>query len=246
LSRAASLGVFVHHGNTPHGIRLSIEYAMQQGLINFVACTSTLAQGVNLPIRYLIVSGIYQAGEQIKVRDFQNLVGRAGRAGMHTEGLIIFADPDVYDKRRAEPRMFNSSVELLSPDMSESTTSSLLGLLAPLQSNDGSLLQIPADELCHLMLSDEQTWTDWTNEVVRLNPSFNFEAKSLVAEFRRRRRLIFAIESYLMANRGADSFEEFKDRSEQIATATLAYHLASDEEKSALKVMFSSVAEYLQ
>ena len=109
-SRAALLGVFVHHGTTPHGLRLSIEYAMQQGRINFVACTSTLAQGVNLPIRYLIVSGIHQGAEKIKVRDFQNLIGRAGRSGMHTEGLVIFSDPTVYDKRlqRTESWKFNS------------------------------------------------------------------------------------------------------------------------------------------
>ena len=83
VSKAAALGVFLHHGNTPQGLRLAVEHAMQCGLIKFVACTSTLAQGVNLPIRYLIVSGVYQGREKIKVRDFQNLIGRAGRAG-HT------------------------------------------------------------------------------------------------------------------------------------------------------------------
>ena len=245
-SRAASLGVFVHHGTTPHGLRLSIEYAMQQGRINFVACTSTLAQGVNLPIRYLIVSGIHQAGEKIKIRDFQNLVGRAGRSGMHTEGLVIFSDPDVYDKRRTEPWKFNSSVELLSPDRSESTTSSLLGLLTPLQSSDGKgVLQLPAAALCRLILSDEDAWLPWANEVVRLNPHFKFDAKALVAELRNRRRLIFAVESYLMANRGTSSFNEFKAAAEQLATSTLAYHLASDELKPAIRTLFNSVAEYV-
>ena len=161
-SKAASLGVFVHHGTTPHGIRLSIEHAMQQGRINFVACTSTLAQGVNLPIRYLIVSGIHQAGEKIKVRDFQNLIGRAGRSGMHTEGLVIFSDPDAYDKKRSEPWKFNSAVELLSPDRAESTTSSLLGLLGPLQTSDGKgALRLSAAEICALVLADEKTWMPW-------------------------------------------------------------------------------------
>ena len=65
---------------------------MKEGLVRFVVCTSTLAQGVNLPIRYLIVTSVYQGKEQIKVRDFHNLIGRAGRAGMHTEGSILFAD----------------------------------------------------------------------------------------------------------------------------------------------------------
>jgi hypothetical protein len=245
-SRAASLGVFVHHGTTPHGVRLSIEYAMQQSRINFVACTSTLAQGVNLPIRYLIVSGIQQGGEKIKVRDFQNLVGRAGRSGMHTEGLIIFSDPHVYDKRRAEPWKFNSSVKLLSPEYSESTTSSLLELLTPLQSSDSkAVLSLPADRLCSLILSYEDNWLPWADEVVRRNPQYKFEAKALVAELKRRRRLIFTIESYLMANRGNNPFEEFKEAAEQLAMSTLAYHLASDEMKPAIRTLFSSVAEYV-
>ena len=70
-----------------------------KNLVRFVVCTSTLAQGVNLPIRYLIVTSVYQGMERIKVRDFHNLIGRAGRAGMYTEGSILFADPVVYDKR---------------------------------------------------------------------------------------------------------------------------------------------------
>jgi hypothetical protein len=248
-SRAASLGVFVHHGTTPHGLRLSIEYAMQQGRINFVACTSTLAQGVNLPIRYLIVSGIYQAGERIKVRDFQNLIGRAGRSGMHTEGLVIFSDPAAFDTRqqRTESWKFNSSVELLSPSRSESTTSSLLGLLAPIRSSDSKgELNLAADALCRLILSDEGAWLEWADEVVRSNPRFKFDAKALVGELRKRRRLIFAIESYLMANRGSGSFAEFAASSESLAASTLAYHLASDELKPAVKALFVSVAQYLE
>ena len=247
-SRAAVLGIFVHCGTTPHGLRLSIEYAMQQGRINFVACTSTLAQGVNLPIRYLIVSSINQGSEKIKVRDFQNLVGRAGRSGMHTEGLVIFSDPEVYDKRmrRKESWRFQSSVELLSPDRSESTTSSLLGLLAPIQSSDGKvILQYTPEALCGLLLSEESGWSTWANEVVRSNPQQKFDAKVLTAELRRRRRLIFAIESYLMANRGTGAFDEFRSAAEALASSTLAYHLAPDELKPAVRVLFIAIAEYV-
>lgn len=247
-SRAASLGVFVHHGTTPHGLRLSIEFAMQQGRINFVACTSTLAQGVNLPIRYLIVSGIHQGGEKIRVRDFQNLVGRAGRSGMHTEGLVIFSDPKVYDKRmqRRESWRFQSSVEMLSPDHSDSSTSSLLGLLAPMQSSDGKAeFRYSVEVLCSLLLSEESAWATWANEVVRANPQHKFDAKALVAELRYRRRLVFAIESYLMANRGTSPFDEFRSAAEALAASTLAYHLASDEQKLAVKALFIAVAEYV-
>jgi len=98
-TRAAALGIFAHHADTPHGIRLAIEHAMKEGLAKFVICTSTLAQGVNFPLRYLIVTSTRQGGERILVRDFHNLMGRAGRAGMHTEGSVIFSTPSIYDQR---------------------------------------------------------------------------------------------------------------------------------------------------
>jgi hypothetical protein len=63
-------------------------------MLKFVLCTSTLAQGVNLPIRYLIISGTMQGVERIKARDFRNLVGCSGRAGMHTEGTIWLEPPE--------------------------------------------------------------------------------------------------------------------------------------------------------
>ncbi|HEV1171970.1 TPA: DEAD/DEAH box helicase, partial [Streptococcus pneumoniae] len=92
----SQLGVFSHHSGIPMGIRIAIEYAFSKSKINNVVCTSTLAQGINLPIKYLIISSVYQAGDAIKVRDFQNLIGRAGRAGKYTEGTIILTEPNIY------------------------------------------------------------------------------------------------------------------------------------------------------
>lgn len=247
LLRAARLGIFVHHGATPQGIRLSIEFAMQHSLINFVACTSTLAQGVNLPIRYLIVTGIYQAGEKIKVRDFQNLIGRAGRSGMHTEGLVIFADTNAYDLRKSESWKFDSSVELLNPELSEAINSSLLRLLLPFISIDEkNALQVYPDALLDLILSSEDDWINFSNEIIKLNPYSKFDAKSIFNDIKNRRKLLFSLESYLMANRGTSSFDEFRSSSEDLASKTLAYHLASEELKVGVKTIFTKIAEYIE
>lgn len=247
LRLAAGLGIFVHHGTTPQGLRLSIEHAMQKSLINFVVCTSTLAQGVNLPIRYLIVSSTRQAGEKIKVRDFQNLIGRAGRSGMHTEGLVIFSDPDIFDKRNVENWRFEESVGLLSPDKAEITTSSLLALLDPVTSNDGKgVIQLSAVDLWQLLLQGESGWLTWSTAVVRNNSRFNFEAKRIVSDLRRRRKELATLESYLMANRGNASFEDFAAGTERLASATLAYHLADEDTKPEIVALFTSVADYVE
>lgn len=246
LSRAASLGVFVHHGATPHGLRLSIEHAMQQGRIKFVACTSTLAQGVNLPIRYLIVTSIRQARDEIKVRDFQNLIGRAGRSGMHTEGLVIFSDPKIFDQRKSERSVFDSSTKLLSPEQSELTTSSLLGVLSPLYGKfRHNPLAIFPNELGKLIMSTEDEWYIWANQIERSRPGGGFTVDILVREIKNRRRMIYAVESHLMANRGNRSFVEFRGSAEQLAKATLAHQLASGDVKIAIQNLFTSVAEYV-
>jgi POLQ-like helicase len=248
-SRTAVLGIFVHHGNTPQGLRLAIEYAMQRELINFVICTSTLAQGVNLPIRYLIVTGVYQGGQKIKVRDFQNLIGRAGRAGMHTEGLIIFADPQVYDQRksRRESWRFKTSVELLSNTNAEATSSSLLGVLDPFHdSKNAAVLNASVDEIWSLLTAPEGVRAAWAEAVESGNPGFQFNAKSLLGELARRRRLLSSVESYLMVNRKEDSFEVFKATTERLAMGTFAYHLATDEQKTALIRLFGLVADYVE
>lgn len=129
--KASKLGAYAHHGGMPMGIRSSVEYAMQVGKIKFIACTSTLAQGVNLPIRYLIISNVYQGKERIKVRDFQNLIGRAGRAGIYTEGTILLSETSVYNSRNDMYHhwRWNNYKSLLNSDQAEACTSALFAWL---------------------------------------------------------------------------------------------------------------------
>jgi len=244
LSEAASNGIFVHHGGTPQGVRLSIEYAMQREKIRFIACTSTLAQGVNLPIRYLIVSSVYQGAERIKVRDFQNLMGRAGRAGMHTEGVVIFADPDVFDKRRSRTDgwRYKTSIDMLSIDNTEDTASSLLGLLDPLELDRQAEITLSSAEMCRLLLGGQAIREQWVSQ---LGLSAVYSRK-ILNELRDRARLVSALESHLMAYRGELPFGEFKSAAEDLARKTLAFSLANELQKPALLALFGAVAEYIQ
>ena len=135
-ARAARIGVLIHHGSTPHGVRLSVELALQRMRFKSVICTSTLAQGVNLPIRYLIIAADRQGRERIKVRDFHNLMGRAGRSGFYTEGTVIFANPKIYDRRMQERRYWNSAKELIDAGNSESCKSRLVDVFEPEPTKD--------------------------------------------------------------------------------------------------------------
>ncbi|MBI0424822.1 DEAD/DEAH box helicase [Acinetobacter sp. ACIN00229] len=243
LAKGANYGFFLHHGTTPTGLRLSIEYAMQKHLIKFISCTSTLAQGVNLPIRYLIVTSMNQAGEKIKVRDFQNLIGRAGRSSMHTEGLIIFADPEIYDSKNKYK--YNNALSLLNDENTEAVSSSLLKLVRPIttiRKIQGSFreLKIPIN----LLTANESECLQGIQEILRTH-SHLFNESDLHNAIFSRRKLTSTIESHLMANRENNDIQDFIIESQELAKRTLAYHLANDTEKKDLITLFKNIAYYV-
>ncbi|MBY3359297.1 DEAD/DEAH box helicase [Rhizobium leguminosarum] len=96
LTRAMHLGIAFHHGSLPQEIRREIEDGVHSGLIDILVCTSTLAEGVNLPIRTLVMHTIKRfdgtSTKPISRRSIKNIVGRVGRAGKETRGRIIFAN----------------------------------------------------------------------------------------------------------------------------------------------------------
>jgi len=246
VAQAAALGVFVHHGTTPQGLRLAIEHAMQRELIKLVVCTSTLAQGVNLPIRYLIVSGVNQGEDQIKTRDFQNLMGRAGRAGMHTEGLVLFADPRVVDRWPARDWRMNAAIGLMQPENAEATSSSLLTLLAPLASPEGIGLPLATDVLLAAYFLRGEQLSAWADAVVAALPQYVLNKVDVIKAISKRQKLVTALESYLMANRGAESFEELTPRVRLLAQSTLAHALADEGSKAALGRLFELAAAHIE
>ncbi len=87
-------GAVIHHGDIPQETREVIEDLIRQEAIRFVICTNTLAEGVNLPIRTLVLYSVQRREKvgpphDLLIRDIKNLVGRVGRAGVTTKGLVI-------------------------------------------------------------------------------------------------------------------------------------------------------------
>ena len=103
-SRALAQGIALHHGRLPGIVREAIEVDSRAGKYKVIVATNTLAQGVNLPVRTVIVHSTWRhdgAGERsrIPVRDYFNVAGRAGRAGQETEGLVVHLTLNEQDKR---------------------------------------------------------------------------------------------------------------------------------------------------
>ena len=50
------LGLLPHYANLEEGIKIAVENAIKNNYFKTIVCTSTLAQGVNIPIKYLLVT----------------------------------------------------------------------------------------------------------------------------------------------------------------------------------------------
>jgi helicase len=96
-TRALAAGAVLHHGDIPQETREVVESLLRLGHVRLAICTNTLAEGVNLPIRTLVLYSVQRRQstgrpENLLTRDIKNLVGRAGRAGATTKGLVICAN----------------------------------------------------------------------------------------------------------------------------------------------------------
>lgn len=120
LVKSLSYGVAYHHGDLPPDIRGEVEAAYRSRAIKVLACTTTLAEGVNLPIKTFIL-GYPQTyyRNRLSVRDFKNIIGRAGRALVDTEGAVYLIQHPEFTQEADEHHdkdYFDSLVEM--PDKS--------------------------------------------------------------------------------------------------------------------------------
>lgn len=97
-------GVAIHHGRLPSPFLRELEVLLSEGVLKVIVASPTLSQGLNLNAAVLLVPALYRAGEKIKGEEFANVAGRAGRAFVDVEGLIVHVMFDRIDWRRREWR----------------------------------------------------------------------------------------------------------------------------------------------
>ena len=82
-------GVAFHFGRLPQRIRERTEKLFEEKVIDYMFCTSTLLEGVNLPAKNIFIFSNAIGNSKFSDVDFWNLAGRAGRLSKELSGNII-------------------------------------------------------------------------------------------------------------------------------------------------------------
>ena len=98
LSRMVRNGIGVHHAGMLPKYRRLVETLAQSGLLTVICGTDTLGVGINVPIRTVLFTGLakFDGSRQrvLRTREFQQIAGRAGRAGFDTAGYVVVQAPE--------------------------------------------------------------------------------------------------------------------------------------------------------
>jgi helicase len=120
LAQCVSRGVAFHHAGLLHEQRSLVETGFREGTVKVISSTPTLAAGLNLPARRVLIRSYkrYESGmgmTPISVMEYRQMAGRAGRPGLDPYGeSFLIAKNDSELKDVMERYVFGSSEEIWS------------------------------------------------------------------------------------------------------------------------------------
>jgi ATP-dependent RNA helicase HelY len=96
LKSALLKGIGVHHAGMIPVLKELVEFLFEKGLLKVVFATETLALGINMPARSVVIESIvkFNGIKHVKLTpgQFTQLTGRAGRRGLDTIGHAVVVD----------------------------------------------------------------------------------------------------------------------------------------------------------
>ena len=258
LAQMIEMGFFPHFGDLENGLRLSIEHEIRNHNIQCVICTSTLAEGVNLPIKYLFLSTLQDVyGQMISTRKFQNLIGRTARSGVYTEGSLICTDRKYFDEKRKNSEQWGDVVKLFDASKSEHCNSAILQIFESLpipytgKKLKGSWLL--SEFLKSYSNSVAYNIDDWVEAVYLLHVNNYIKASSrkdirqkiydvILARLNQIKQVVDFVEILILEECAhGDENNDEEERVNGLAKNTLAYKMADEKNQNAIVEMFNVV-----
>ena len=147
ISKCVRNGVAYHHAGLSNVQRKIVESNFRNGNIKCIAATPTLAAGINLPARRVIIKNLYRFDPNfgrtpIPVLEIKQMEGRAGRPQYDKEGEAVLVAKNMNEKDRIyEDYLLNETESIYSKLGSENAlrTHILSSIAAGFVSNENEL-----------------------------------------------------------------------------------------------------------
>lgn len=159
---ALQIGVGTHHGALPRPFQSAIEDLLEKKRLPIVVASPTLAQGVDLSCSVLVFRSLTRFDPEtkrhapIRPAEFANVVGRAGRAYVDLDGIVVLPSFEAA-KRAAQHEMFD---KLVAESRSQRLVSGLARLVWELAERISQKLGVDESKLVEYVLNNDALWSD--------------------------------------------------------------------------------------
>ena len=137
-------GLAYHHAGLSRELREIVEDAFRNRVLKAIAATPTLAAGVNLPAKTVIIADITRFNrkvigyrEEISVTEYKQMAGRAGRPGYDVEGEAIVYVRDPEELEYVKTRFWKSDIEPITSKLG--SESAFYSFILSALSSEGSM-----------------------------------------------------------------------------------------------------------
>ncbi|KAG2392776.1 hypothetical protein C9374_011501 [Naegleria lovaniensis] len=106
-------GVGFHYSSLTMEEKKLVESSFRNGMIKVLLCTTTLATGVNLPARRVIITSLSMGTDVLDMATYKQASGRAGRAGIDVTGESYLFVPSLEQGNKLLSSNFASMISCL-------------------------------------------------------------------------------------------------------------------------------------
>lgn len=156
--KCLSLGVAIHHARLPNPFLREPERLLNEGMLKVIVASPTLAQGLNLNAAVLLVPSIYRSGALLSGEEFANVAGRAGRAFVDVEGLVVRV---LYDPKPWRVQEWRSLVDSA---RARTLESGLIQVVAQVLSRLALTGVLKRDDAVEYLANSREAWQETAGE----------------------------------------------------------------------------------
>jgi superfamily II DNA/RNA helicase len=183
LIKCLKKGVAYHHGKMPTHIRNIVEDLLRNKNLKYLFCTSTLLEGVNLPVRNIFIYKPKIGKRAINNLNFWNLAGRAGRLLKDYYGNIYCINVSEWKGYEPDPNDVEHTIESILEEVLISKNQEIIDTLKNLYTQL-KLKNQPIEQAItkFIIQSLKKGDKDFIENLIERNPNFEVDKLKAIKE----------------------------------------------------------------